>query len=65
MDQCMPGSTTLNLTQSNEISSFEVAIAVSKFPKSRVWSSSMEDIAYCDKLDQLSNSTTIRFDIPL
>jgi hypothetical protein len=50
MDKCVAGSSTLDLTQTDKITPLEVSITMSKLPESRVWSSSVEDIAHCESV---------------
>lgn len=46
MYQRMPRSSTLNLTQANQVSAFKVAVAMLELPNGGVWSSMVEDIAH-------------------
>lgn len=48
MNQSMSGCTTLDLSQANQVTSFEVAVPMLKFPKRRVWRTCMKYIAHCD-----------------
>jgi hypothetical protein len=50
MDECVAGSSTLDLAQTNKISPLEVSITMSKLPQGRVGSSSVEDIAHCERV---------------
>jgi hypothetical protein len=47
MDERVPGRTSLDLAQANQIAAFEVAISVLELPKWWVWRASVEDIAHC------------------
>lgn len=46
MDEGMSRGTPLDLSQADQITTLEVAIAVLEFPQWSVWGSSMEDIAH-------------------
>jgi hypothetical protein len=50
MDKCVAGSSTLDLAQTNKIPTLEVSIAMSKLPKGRVGSSSVEHVAHCERV---------------
>lgn len=47
VDQRMSGCATLDFPQANQVASFEVAVAVFKFPQCGVWRTGMEHVAHC------------------
>lgn len=46
MNECVSGCSSLDLSESNQITSFEVSIAMFEFPERRVGRASMEHVAY-------------------
>lgn len=54
VDQRMSGCATFDFSQANQIASFEVAVAVFKFPQRRVWRTGMEHIAHCRSMSAIA-----------
>ncbi len=47
MNKGMPRSTSLDFSKTNQISAFEVSVAVFELPERRVRGSGVENVAHC------------------